>query len=181
MERILAIIVIIIGVSMFYFLVSSINTIISKTTKIHKDVNKKLLTLYQYMERYDVPFEIIKTVKRAVISGAGVEEALDTFPQKFKKKLQTDLEYYLYIPILREFNIFKFLRRDIVAAIGKSLQRAEFPPSRPHQTRPSTRRTTPARASTWCSRASSKCTTGAPTASPRASTPPAPSSGRSSC
>ena len=81
MERILAIIVIIIGVSMFYFLVSSINPIISKTTKIHKDVNKKLLTPYHSMERYDVPFEIIKTFKRALISDAGLPEALDTFPE----------------------------------------------------------------------------------------------------
>jgi hypothetical protein len=118
---------IIIGVSMFYFLVSSINTNISKQTKISKTINKKLYTLYNYMKKYDIPIEIIKKVKKVVVSQKDAGTKLEIFPQYFEKVLQTNLEFYLYMPILKEFNIFKYLRRDIIAAIGKSVQKTIYP------------------------------------------------------
>lgn len=166
---------IIIGVNMFYFLVSSINTNISNREIHSKETQKKLFLLYNQMKKFKIPLGIIKRAQKAILSGKRRLADVNLFPANFKKSIRVELEYFRYLPILKEFQIFKFLRKDILATLGKHLTEASFHESmRPLiQTRLFTARGTPPSISTWSWRASWKCTTEDPTGSPVEFTPPA--------
>lgn len=126
---------IIIGVNMFYFLVSSINTNISNREMLNKETQRKLFLLYGHMKKFKIPFEIVKRAQKAILSGKRRLTDVNKFPAKFKKSIRVELEYFRYLPLLKEFQIFKFLRKDILATLGKHLTEISFPPSTPRVTR----------------------------------------------
>lgn len=171
---------IVIGVNMFYFLVSSINTNISNNEIRDKECQKKLFLLFCYMNKFGLPVEIVKQAKRAIVAGRNELTDVHLFPQNFKKSLRVELEYFRFFPVLKEFHIFKYLRKDILATLGKHLAKANFRRGKSNPTRSSTPRARPRSTFTWCSRASSKCTTAAPTAFRAESTRPAPFLAKSS-
>ena len=70
--------------------------------------------------------DIIKKAKKAIIFKDSNRINIERFPKNFKKSITIELEFYKYIPILKEFNILKFLRKDIIATIGKNLQKTEI-------------------------------------------------------
>lgn len=121
---------IIIGVNMFYFLVSSINTNISNKANKEKTKDKKLNLLYTHMKKFKIPIDIIKKAKKAIISGKETNYNINKFPENFKKSIKIELEFYRYIPLLKEFNIFRFLRKDILATLGKNLTEINYRPSK---------------------------------------------------
>jgi hypothetical protein len=82
------------------------------------------------MNKFQIPIDIIKTAKKAIIAGKERCININMFPRNFKKSIRVELEFYRYIPILKEFNIFRFLRKDILATLGKNLTKIIYRPSK---------------------------------------------------
>jgi hypothetical protein len=78
------------------------------------------------MKKFKIPIDIIKKAKKAILAGQEKSVNINKFPTNFKKSIKIELEFYRYLPILREFNIFRFLRKDILATLGKNLTKMNY-------------------------------------------------------
>lgn len=115
-----------VGVNLFYFIVSNINNIIhNKLEKIDKS-EQKMLTLFFFMKKYEIPKELIKKAEHAVISNSLSIDDLKNFVGCFKKSLSVQLSFYLYNSIFKNFTFFMPLKKNILATIGKTLTKTIY-------------------------------------------------------
>lgn len=125
MERALVILIMLIGVNLFYFLVSNITTLISKKIKEQRMIKYKLRLLFGLMIKYKIPSSLIRSAKYA-LDLEKKDINLRRFSTNFGGALKRDLDYFYFWPVLKKFPFFSPLRKDIIASIGPNLKKVAF-------------------------------------------------------
>ena len=114
-----------IGVNLFYFLVSNITSIISTNITKQNLLKQKLRILFGLMIQYNLPIDLIKRAKHSIDEQKNKVD-LKKFSEQFGEKIKKDLDYYYFFPILKRFSCLKYLRKDILSNIGNKLRKASF-------------------------------------------------------
>ena len=106
---------------MFYFIVSNINTIITKYYQQNRQKSKDLQMLFRCMKEHQLPQSLVKKAKKGLNSKCLRMEEVQAFTKQFKQPLKTSLDFYLYYPILKQFSFLEPLEKNILANIGQHL------------------------------------------------------------
>jgi hypothetical protein len=115
-----------VGVNLFYFLVSTITSMISTSVKNESVIHQRISTLYSIDQKYGVPKEVMRKAEYFCSQDEPLEIQLQGFSKKFSKIIKVHLDFYMYYPVLKKFPMFKKLDRDVIAGVGKRMVKTIF-------------------------------------------------------
>ena len=115
------------GVITFYYMISSINSLITNDIMKGKSENKNLSTLFKIMTEYKLPTDLVKKAKASIFIKDKNKYNLKDFNNNFKKALRIELSYFIHYPILKNFSFMNCLRKNILTSVGKQLCRSTYP------------------------------------------------------
>ena len=123
-ERIIAIFGMIFGVISFTFVVSHINSFLTKKTYSQIRRERKFIFLEKLNRRYkfsNVLYKMALSQIKHKREKDNTIENMDCFLKLFPKNLKNDLEIYMYESQVNSINMFKGLPNDTIIQIGQTL------------------------------------------------------------
>lgn len=121
----MAIFIMLVGVNMFYFLVSNINSIISESIAEERLLNHKYNLLFKLMSKYQISGDLVKGAKNSIDNNSS-DFKLKTFSREFNDTIRRELDYSYFWPVLGKFSSLKYLRQDIFSTIGMNLKKVNY-------------------------------------------------------
>ena len=131
MERLITIVVMLLGVVSFTFVVSNINSIISQNKKKVKLKSKNLICLENIQRDHKLSDHMISMIKKEIKRTQDIV-SLEQFKEmilKFPKKMQDELFLGMFHKSLTSINMFKSLPNEVLILLGKSLKSVIYMPS----------------------------------------------------
>lgn len=149
LERVIVIVAMTVGVMGFYFVLSDINAVVSNAIRKDIEFSARLSMLEKIQIKYQLKQDIYKNAKMCLYEDEfkTVELDYDFFYSKFPISLREDLKFHVNSQKLANFALFKDLDRKVMNRLCDCLKEIEFEPSKPHQTKSFTTRTTPPKTS----------------------------------
>ena len=123
-ERVIAIFGMIFGVISFTFVVSHINSFLTKKTYTQIRRERKFIFLEKLNRRYkfsDVLYKMALSQIKHNKEKDNTIENMECFLKLFPKNLKNDLEIYMYESQVNTINMFKGLPNDTIIQIGQTL------------------------------------------------------------
>lgn len=131
MERVIAIFSMIIGVIVFYFVVSDINTIISNSVAKEIQVSACMTKLEKIKKKYPISSNMYKAAKLSLFN-KNLNNLVNTkgFLGHFPRSFENELKYHMYSKKFELFNWTQNVPSNFLGRLGDEIREVELEESK---------------------------------------------------